>query len=229
LNISSSFFREIINSKTQGLFSKERLPYFVAWVISFVFHPLLMPTYLNGLVFKYCTDLVPLTRDAKIQILFFIFISTYLVPSLATGLLWVSGVISSIGLEKRSERIIPLVVTGLVYTGVSYVFLDYLQMARLLGLLMGGVALAVIITAFITNYWKISSHMVGIGGLLGFVISVIPKSNNISLEGPLIGIILASGGIASSRLLLGAHGIWQIISGFILGIVVSWAAVHFFV
>ena len=189
----------------------------------------MMPTFMNGIVFKYCSDLVPLPRDAKIQILFFIFITTYLVPSLATGLLWVSGTISNISLEKRSERMIPLIITGLIYTGVSYVFLDYLQIARLLGLFMGAIALTVVITAVITHFWKISSHMVGIGGLLGFIIAVILKTHNMSLEWPLIGVIIFSGAVASSRLLLGAHGFLQSISGFFLGIAVSWSAVHFFV
>jgi len=229
LNEASSLFRHLIRTRPEGIFSREKIPYMLAWLVLIAFHPLMMPTLLNGIVFKYCTDLVPLPRDAKIQILFFIFIATYLVPSLATGLLWVSGTISSISLEKRSERLIPLMVTGLIYTGVSYVFLDYLQIARLLGLFMGAIALTVILTAAITHFWKISSHMVGIGGLLGFIIAVILKTHNMSLQWPLIAIIIFSGAVASSRLLLGAHGFLQIITGFFLGIAVSWSAVHFFV
>ena len=229
MNRASSLFSHLIRTRPEGFFSAKKVPYIFAWFTSIVFHPLMMPTYLNAIIFKYCTDLVPLTRDAKLQILFFIFISTFLVPSLATGLLWVSGVISSVGLEKRSERMIPLIVTGLVYTAVSYIFLDYLQMARLLGLFMGATAFTVVITAFITHFWKISNHMIGIGGLFGFVIGAILKTHNASLQWPLMLIITVSGAIASSRLLLGAHGYFQIISGFLLGIAVSWAAVHFFV
>jgi len=229
LNQSSSIFRHLVAASRGDLFSLAKMPYLFAWLVSFVFHPLMMPTYLNGIVFKYCTDLVPLTREAKLQILLFIFVTTYLVPTLTTGLLWVSGVVSSISLEKRSERIIPLVVTSLIYLGVSYILLEYLQMARLLGLFMGTVALAVIITAAITNFWKISSHMVGIGGVLGFIISIISKTHNTSLLGPLIGVTIVSGAVASARLLLGAHGLLQIILGFFLGFAVSWAAVYFFV
>jgi len=229
LSEASSLFRHLVRTRPEGIFSKEKIPYLLAWLTSIVFHPLMMPTFLNGIVFKYCTDLVPLPRDAKIQILFFVFVSTYLVPSMATGLLWVSGTISNLSLEKRSERLIPLIITGLIYTGVSYIFLDYLQIARLLGLFMGAIAFTVVVTAAITHFWKISSHMVGIGGLLGFMIAVILKTNNMSLEWPLIGIIFFSGAVASSRLLLGAHGFLQIITGFFLGIVVSWSAVHFFV
>jgi len=229
LNEASSLFRHLIRTRPDGFFTKEKVPFILAWLTSIVFHPLMMPTFLNGIVFKYCTDLVPLPRDAKIQILFFIFVTTYLAPSLATGLLWASGTISNISLEKRSERLIPLLITGLIYTGVSYVFLEHLQIARLLGLFMGAIALAVILTAFITHFWKISSHMVGIGGLLGFLIAVILKTNNMSLEFPLLATIFFSGAVASSRLLLGAHGYFQIISGFFLGIAVSWSAVHLFV
>lgn len=188
-----------------------------------------MPTFLHGIVFKFCGDLVPLTRTAKVQTLLFIFVSTYLIPTIATGLLWVTGIISTLSLEKRSERLIPLLVTGLIYTGVSYVFLNYLEMAQILGFFMGLVALTVIITAFITHFWKISSHMVGTGGLVGFILSVINLTNNLSLEWPLVGAVVAAGLVASSRLWLDAHNLGQILAGFFLGFVVSWTAVYFFV
>ncbi len=188
-----------------------------------------MPTYLNGIVFKYCTDLVPLTREVKIQMLFFIFLSTYLIPSLAAGFMWVSGLISSLAMEKKSERMIPLLLTGIIYTGVSYVFLDYLETARLLGLFMGSIAFTVGLTALITHFWKISSHMMGMGGLLGFMIAVIQITHNLSLETPLLLAILCAGAVASSRLLLKAHTVNQLIAGFLLGMVISWTSVHFFV
>ncbi len=229
MNSSSSIFRQILTARKDGTFAADSLWLGLAWITSIVFHPLLMPTYLNGIVFKYCTDLLPLTREAKVQMLSFVFVSTYLVPSLVTGMLWATGAITSLSLEKRSERLIPLIVTGVIYTGVSYVFLDYLSMARLLGLFMGTIALSVIITAFITHFWKISSHMVGVGGLVGFIFSVVVQTHNLSLEYPLIGSIAISGAVASSRLYLKAHSVKQIIAGFLLGIVVSWAAVYFFV
>lgn len=194
-----------------------------------VFHPLLMPTYLHAIVFKFCTDLVPLTRTAKIQTLLFIFVSTYLIPVLATGFLWVTGIISSLTLERRSERLIPLLVTGMIYSAVSYIFLNYLDMIQILGLFMGMVALSVILTAFITHFWKISSHMVGVGGVCGFVAAVIGQTNNQSLLWPFVISVLVSGLVASSRLYLQAHSTLQVFLGFLLGLVVSWSAVYFFV
>lgn len=203
--------------------------FLLSWVLSVIFHPLLIPSYMVGLLFRYCTDLVPLNHDSKVTILTFVFITTYLVPSLFTGLLWVSGMISSIDLKKRSERLIPLFVTGIVYTAVSYIFLDYLQLARLLGIFMGGIAFVVLLTAFITYFWKISTHMIGLGGLMGFLLAVINDSKNIALLDPFLFFLLASGATASARLYLQAHTMAQIISGFFLGLMVSWALVYFFV
>lgn len=219
----------MVAARSRGAFSGEMAWVGLAWVVSVVFHPLMMPTYLNAIVFKYCTDILPLTREAKVQMLVFVFVSTYLIPSLLTGMLWATGAISSLSMEKKSERLVPHLVTALIYTGVSYVFLDYLSMARLLGLFMGTIALSVIITAVITHFWKISSHMVGIGGLVGFIFSVVNQTHNLSLEYPLIGSVAVSGAIASSRLYLKAHSMKQIIAGFLLGIVLSWSAVYFFV
>ena len=229
MNSYSNTFRQFLTARKVTSLAGETMWLGAAWIISIVFHPLLMPTYLNAIIFKYCTDLLPLTRDAKVQMLGFVFISTYLVPSLATGILWATGAISSLSLEKRSERLIPLLVTAVIYTGVSYIFLDYLSMARLLGLFMGTIALSVIMTAFITHFWKISSHMVGVGGLVGFVFAVVYQTHNFSLEYPLIGSIAMAGAVGSSRLYLKAHSPKQIIAGFLLGIVLSWSAVTFFV
>jgi len=197
----------------------------LAWGISVVLHPLLMPTYLHGIVFKFCGDLVPLTRTAKVQTLLFIFVSTYFIPVMATGFLWVTGIISDLTLAKRSERLIPLLVTGLIYCGVSYIFLNYLDTVQILGLFMGVVALSVIITAAITQFWKISSHMVGIGGVCGFVSSVIVQTNNQSLLWPLIGTVVGAGAVASSRLFLQVHSPMQTVVGFFLGLTISWLSV----
>lgn len=201
----------------------------MAWLVSVVLHPLLMPTYLHGFVFKFCGDLVPLTRTAKVQTLLFIFVSTYFIPVMVTGFLWVTGIISNLTLERRSERIIPLLVTGMVYCGVSYVFLNYLDMVQILGFFMGVVALTVILTAGITQFWKISSHMVGIGGVCGFLGSVILQTNNQSLLWPLVGTVFGAGAVASSRLFLQVHTQLQIVIGFFLGLTISWLSVIYLV
>lgn len=229
MNQTATLFKHFIKVQRNRLVGGLSFWILAAWVISIVFHPLLMPTFLHAVVFKYCTDLVPLTRQAKIQMMEFIFVTTCVIPAMATGLLWVTGIISSLSLEKRSERLIPLLVTGLIYTGVSYVFLEYLDMARILGLFMGTVALTVIMTAGITHFWKISSHMVGVGGLVGFMLAVINETKNSALFGPLVAAILVAGAVASARLLLNAHTMIQVVAGFFFGLTISWAAVHFFV
>lgn len=201
----------------------------LSWAVSLLFHPLLMPTLLNLIVFRYCTDLLPLTHEAKVQTLGFVFLSTFLLPGLATSLLWATGAIGSIALEKRSDRIIPLLITAIIYLGVSYIFLDFLSMVRLLGLFMGAVTLAVLATALITRFWKISAHMTGMGGLMGFITAVVVKTGNHSLETPFIAGLAASGAVASARLYLEAHSGWQIAAGFFMGMVISWSAVCFFV
>lgn len=224
-----AFLRLFLHQEDNKQVGMETVWLGMAWLISIILHPLLMPTYLHGIAFKYCGDLIPLTRTAKVQTLLFIFVSTFIIPSIVTGLLWVTGIISSLSLEKRSERIIPLFITGLIYTGVSYIFLNYLEMAQILGLFMGIVAITVMITAFITHFWKISSHMVGIGGIIGFLLSVIKQTNNVSLEWPLILAVTGAGAVASSRLLLNAHNLKQVLAGFTLGFIVSWTSVYFFV
>jgi hypothetical protein len=222
-------FRFFSEGRKKEFESADSIFILLAWAVSVVFHPLLMPTFLNALIFKYCSDLVPLTREAKVQMLLFIFISTYLLPALAAGLMWVTGLISSITMDDKSERLIPLVLTALIYAGVSYIFLQYLETARLIGLFIGTIALTVGLTAMVTHFYKISSHMMGIGGLLGFMIGVVRETHNLSLQTPLMLCVLCAGAVASSRLLLRAHTVPELLAGFFPGITISWISVHFFV
>ena len=72
------------------------------------------------------------------------------------------------------------------------------------------------LTAIINLKYKISAHMVGIGGLLGslIVVSYVLKYNAVP---QLSVLVLLAGVIATCRLYLKAHEPKQIYSGFFLG------------
>jgi membrane-associated phospholipid phosphatase len=69
----------------------------------------------------------------------------------------------------------------------------------------------------ITRSWKISIHMVGIGGLLGAVLALTTYHYPMDALILLCSIILIAGGLASARLWLGAHTKGQVYAGFAVG------------
>jgi hypothetical protein len=81
---------------------------------------------------------------------------------------------------------------------------------------MLGCILALLGTLLISFRWKISIHMIGLGGLSAFLL-LMSYLQDVNLLYYLVSTLLASGLAASSRLFLNAHTPEQIYSGYFLG------------
>ena len=97
--------------------------------------------------------------------------------------------------------------------------LSKLQIAPVFSYFMIGATLLLIITLVINLFWKISSHMVAMGAVMGAVTGI-SLLLAINLKLLIIMIILVSGLVAYSRLKLNAHFPVQVYAGFMLGVVV---------
>lgn len=200
----------------------------LAWVLSFLFHPLFIPSISALVLFRFAPEMLPLTDDGKRGILGFIFISTFLMPAAAIALFWASGLIRSLAMDERKDRHLPHLTAFLCYLGVAYLLDNFLPMLRLPFCLMLGSAISVGLTGIITLFWKISSHMVGMGGLLGFQLFIARQAVPASFFLPILISILLCGAVASARYFLKAHDGLQLLAGFFLGMVISSATVAFF-
>ncbi len=196
----------------------------IALVTSYLLHPLFMPT--NGLVVAYFIgriqgfNIYASDRDTYTAyiVIFGVFIATAIVPIIITLILKSLNLISSLHMPKREERMIPFLVTGVAYVSIIFIYTKVLDLhlpPEILSFMMGA-ALAIIIGFLITSSYKISIHMIGIGGVVGVVV-LLSKLGEEVLIYPLIATIIASGFIAFSRIQLKAHTYQQVISGFILG------------
>jgi membrane-associated phospholipid phosphatase len=104
---------------------------------------------------------------------------------------------------------------------LAFYMLNELQAPFLFGRIMLGAATAMGFTYLINLKWKISLHMIGMGGLCGvfFAVSELLYENNITL---LSGALLVSGLLGTARIRLGAHYPSQIYAGFFLGFVAEY-------
>jgi hypothetical protein len=128
------------------------------------------------------------------------------------------GVIKSIQMETARERTLPLLTTSLFFI-LGYFFLKKFQLPAFIPLFFLGTLLAVLISLGISFFWKISIHMVGIGGLVGAMVTMALKYDVQTHMWMLIALGVA-GFLGSSRLTLGAHNPKQIYSGFLLGLII---------
>jgi hypothetical protein len=153
------------------------------------------------------------------RILGLLFTSTVLIPLTAILFMWRMGVIKSMRIEDQRERNWPLLVTALIYFGSFYLtqqkgIPDFIQ---LLGL---GATLGILISLGINLAWKISLHMIGVGGLCGGVVAITLLLHNGNVLLPVF-VFLAAGMLGTARLHLQAHSPAQVFTGFITGFAVQ--------
>ena len=194
----------------------------LALIISVALHPLLMGTYGCLLLFFGIKDTVydymtPFETKWRISLIIFMF--SFVFPVLNIYILYKLKRIPGITLSNQKDRTFPYVMTSLFYFGLFYLLMD-INIWNSMKLFIVGGGLAILITALINLKYKISAHMVGIGGLLGVLISV---SYLIKFDMTLfyILVITLAGFIGFARLKLEEHKPSQIYSGFFLGLIVQ--------
>lgn len=194
-------------------------------IVSVVFHPLLMATYLSYVLFTKSPELFPrVVPQAVPQFLLVIFITTCLMPALSIFLLRTFSFISNLELTKRTERIRPFIFIAFYYVASSYLFADKLRMGPVFMAVMIGVSILIVILLIITRWFKISIHTAAIWSGVGFV-SALTVAMGVNIGWYYYALILAAGLVASSRLYLGYHEPKEIWSGAILGFTYSFLTI----
>ena len=189
-----------------------RTAHFFSWI----FQPLLMPIY-GALLFLnlpfYAFSLLP--SAVKWYVISCNLLFTFFMPVFIILLMKRFNMISTLTLENREDRKYPILFTAVFYIS-NYYFLKKVNLpAPYLFFLLAGM-FSLISTLFITNYWKISMHMTGIGGLCGsfMLLSFIWP---IDLRLIIAALFLVAGIVGSSRLILNVHTPAQVAAGFAAG------------
>ncbi|MEZ4808561.1 MAG: hypothetical protein R2815_13950 [Flavobacteriales bacterium] len=193
-----------------------------AKVLSVVLHPIFMPLYTLALAFRldpYLAFFMP--QEARWITLGMVGLMTIAFPITSTLLLLRAGMISSLEMPLRRERIGPYVMT-LLYYGMTWYLVRQAPLHPSVNGLFLGVMVALVLTTVITVRWKISAHMVGIGGLLGALCGL-SAIHGLPLFMVLVAAILITGLLATARLLVGGHTPAQVYTGTALGFLSPYA------
>ncbi|GAB3723224.1 hypothetical protein [Spirosoma lituiforme] len=206
-----------------------------AHFLSAVLHPLLMPTFLFGLLlFRVPTvlSLDAFSPSLRLSILVLVFVGTFMVPSLLIYYLYRSGYVSSLQLTTLADRRLPYFLSALIYFITAYLFTFQMQglstLAPEIGIIIGSIAVSILFVGIISLSWQISAHGVGIGGVVGVIGSLMLKFGLTDLFVPLLLLVMLSGFVASARLRLNAHTPAQVGAGLALGLLVSLLTVSWF-
>ena len=196
----------------------------LARIFSIIFHPLLLATYLFGLLaFTLPIALDPLKEEGYMNFIFLIFCVTFLFPALNVGIFKSFGSIRTLAMRDRQERILPFSFIAILYVVVTYLFYTRTRIDfndNLLKFLVIIDAL-VVVAAVVTFFYKISVHSLGICGLVGILLPLNKISEDGALFYPTIAVIILSGVLMSSRLQLNVHTPREVMMGGVLGFATS--------
>ncbi|VAW23832.1 hypothetical protein MNBD_BACTEROID01-2393 [hydrothermal vent metagenome] len=195
-----------------------------AKVISFIFHPALVTTLGFILLFNSSFFFSILPWEVKKFVLIVVFLTTGLLPVFTMAVMALNPRFS-LSFEKSTDRVLPLVFSAIYYS-LGYYLLDKLPAYSIFKILLLATTLVIILLLLTSYKWKVSNHLAGLGGLLGTVLAL---SFRMGVNPVFIisGIILLSGVVGTSQMILGKYNLPQIFGGFAIGFSILYLVVYF--
>ncbi|MDE7469812.1 MAG: hypothetical protein K2M57_00005, partial [Paramuribaculum sp.] len=180
-----------------------------AHFFSFIFSPLLVPTY--GMILAATLSyMAVLPASTIVKVTLTIFAITCLLPLLAIGLLYKLGKLSDPGLNNQGERTIPFIISAVSYL-LAFGYLFMLRAPSWLTMFAGAGLVIVIACCLINLKWKISVHLAAMGGLVGLLVHLMVYGETLRPVLPWItATIICTGLVGTSRLILRRHTLGQV-------------------
>lgn len=203
-----------------------------AKLLSYLLHPLLMPTLLIGTLYFLSPEPLLLAQFSFRGFLFilgFIFVYTAVFPSLLVYYLFRKNYVYDLELSRLNDRRVPFLFSVILYGTLFYFMYSQGGILVPVSILLLGMAIIIALIALISLKWQISAHMAGIGGVLGTFVVFFIKFGAFNLFLPILFLMITSGLLAAARLRQNAHTLSQVSAGFLLGLVVSCAGIWNFI
>ena len=208
-------------------------------IISIVFHPFLVPTYmllLLLLINPYLFGVQHYSQSTKFILA--VFFSSFLIPGFAVAMMKFLGLIKSLKMEEKTDRIGPYIIAGIFYLWLFLNFRNNPNVPLAYSIFMFGAAISVMVAFIMNLVFKVSMHAIGMGGIVGMVLitkmyfsygsftvnlwSTVGVS--ISMSTLFMISLLVTGLVCSMRLVLKAHKLDEIYVGLAVGLITQFIA-----
>lgn len=175
--------------------------------------------------------LYTLSPEQKWQLLYYYFFFCVVVPGLAFLYLKGIGVISTMEIDDRRERSLPILIMfcsclGLYLLHTWMLPKDYEWSKYLFSYPLAGV-ITTAIYFFQTLWKKVSLHAGGMGIMTGFVIAYAAEMQEFQLW-TVVFAVVASGLVMSARVYLGKHTLLEVVIGWFTGTFVTFAVNYYY-
>jgi hypothetical protein len=192
-----------------------------ARVLSFVFHPLFVPTYFFVfLSWVLPVMLEPISFALQPKFLLFFFLVTTGVPLLNIAVFRWFGTVRTFSMVDRRERLWPFVFVAVLYLALTYMFVSQGMMSlndNFLRLIIV-IDMLVVVGTILTFFFKVSLHSLCIWGLVGIMVPLNKLTGVTSLFYAAVALILLAGFVMSARLKMGSHSLREVMWGAVAGL-----------
>ena len=188
-----------------------------AQLISYVFHPLFLPTYVfMFLIYQFPFDFAGITDWQLKMRLFSVFWLTAFFPSFGVFLLWRLKFSESIFLRTQKERIVPYIIVMFFYWWMYYLSRNFTDQPVVLKFFYMGIFMATVFGLILNNYYKISMHAMGVGGGM-MAVYLFAFYYQMPLGISMSEATLITGIVCTSRFLVSDHTSKEIYAGLFVG------------
>ena len=188
-------------------------------LISILLHPMFMPLLALHLTLLILPSLAFTLSQNLLLIYGILVFSTMILPLVSIFWLMRKGKVSSLEMSNHKERSLPLFKTVIWMSFGYYLLQNLLFYTPILKAELLGAIIIILIAAIVSKYWKISLHLLGIGGVVGVFIALqIMHGDFLYL---LLLFILLSGLLGVARIKQKAHNYAQVYAGFLVGLSVE--------
>ena len=182
----------------------------IAYVISFVFHPIFLFFHTFIFLLFYSDFFINSSAFISWFIISYIAITTILLP-----LLLIYIFTKDFALAEKEQRTTPYLIIIFVYL-LMLIFFNKFSLPSLIKNFISGIIISLIIVLIINRYIKISIHSFAIAGILALFLKLFLFSP-IDFYIPLMITALLAGIIGTSRLILETHSEKELYLGYLVG------------
>lgn len=183
-----------------------------ARIISIIGHPIFHPTWM--MLILIASGITSFITYNNYIFLIITLLMTCLIPGLVIMMVKRWGLIKSMEMEDREDRLGPLFIM-LLFLYAAYRYFNKIPTLAIYSFYLTAVIVVTVLAFVVSFFWKISLHTMGWGCFTAFLF--IMTTVSMRYLPYLIASIVFSGIVASARLKLKSHSNTQIYVGFAMG------------
>jgi membrane-associated phospholipid phosphatase len=193
------------------------MPRWLALLISYVFHPALMPAAGTAIALAFSPYHIP--PEIFLYTILFVFGGTFVFPVMITYIFYKFGLVTDLHLPDAKERRWPFL-AGLIFFYFTATTLKEFPLPPEVYKVVLGITVILALAMLLLRFHKMSIHMAGAGTFTATLTYM-----SVAYETQIIDFIalclIVSGLIGTARLKLEAHTQTEVYSGFLVGATVA--------